>query len=44
MFLHRQALLLQIVRGLLIVQLKLRVAVVQVGQFLFLDLGFLVEA
>ena len=42
--LHRHSLLLQIVCGLLVVQLQLSVPVVEIGQLLVLELGFLAEA
>ena len=42
--LHRQALGLQLVLGLVIVQLELRVPVVQIGQLFVLELGLLTKA
>lgn len=44
MLLHRQALMLQLALGLVIVQFKLRVPIIQIGQLFVLELGLLAKA
>ena len=44
MLLHREALLLELVPRLVVVELELRVPVVEVGQLLVLQLGLLTES
>lgn len=44
MLFHRQAFLLEFDLGLLVVQLKLSVPIVEVRQLFFLNLGFLVQS
>lgn len=41
--LHRHALLLQLIHSLLVIELELRVFVVQIGQFFVLDVCLLIE-
>ena len=44
MLLHGQALMLQLALGLVIVQFKLRVPIIQIGQLFVLKLGLLAKA